>query len=127
MLAVVTQTGFMTSKGQLVRSILYPPPVDFELQQDSYKFIGVLACIAIVGVFYSSYTKVRSELGSPSTSMVQFSKVRAWYATHEPAGLFMSVTHYTKVGSRAAKASQKDKPEARLVAIDTSQHLSSTK
>ena len=59
MLAVVTQTGFMTSKGQLVRSILYPPPVDFELQQDSYKFIGVLACVAIVGVIYSSYTKVR--------------------------------------------------------------------
>ena len=58
-LAVVTQTGFMTSKGQLVRSILYPPPVDFELQQDSYKFIGVLACVAIIGVIYSSYTKVR--------------------------------------------------------------------
>ena len=54
----MTQTGFMTSKGQLVRSILYPPPVDFELQQDSYKFIAVLAGVAIVGVFYSSYTMV---------------------------------------------------------------------
>ncbi|XP_043214514.1 polyamine-transporting ATPase 13A3-like isoform X1 [Amphibalanus amphitrite] len=61
-LAVVTQTGFMTSKGQLVRSILYPPPVDFELQQDSYKFIGVLACVAIVGVIYSSYTKAMRDV-----------------------------------------------------------------
>jgi cation-transporting ATPase 13A2 len=28
-LAVVVRTGFATSKGELVRSILYPKPVDF--------------------------------------------------------------------------------------------------
>lgn len=57
-LALVSQTGFMTSKGELVRSILYPPPVDFELEQDTYKFVGLLACVATIGVIYSTYTKV---------------------------------------------------------------------
>ncbi|XP_037075193.1 probable cation-transporting ATPase 13A3 isoform X2 [Pollicipes pollicipes] len=57
-LALVTRTGFMTSKGELVRSILYPPPVDFKLEQDTYKFVGMLAAVAVVGVMYSTYTKV---------------------------------------------------------------------
>ncbi|XP_076056753.1 polyamine-transporting ATPase anne boleyn isoform X2 [Oratosquilla oratoria] len=55
--AVVIRTGFMTSKGSLVRSILYPPPVDFKFQQDSYKFVGVLASIAFIGFLYTIVTK----------------------------------------------------------------------
>ena len=34
--------GFSTFKGKLVRSILYPLPVDFKFEQDSYKFVGFL-------------------------------------------------------------------------------------
>ncbi|XP_074108715.1 polyamine-transporting ATPase 13A3-like [Cotesia typhae] len=56
-LAVVTRTGFTTSKGGLVRSIMYPPPVDFEFEQDSYKFIGLFACIAVIGAVYTAVTK----------------------------------------------------------------------
>ncbi|XP_042233041.1 polyamine-transporting ATPase 13A3-like isoform X2 [Homarus americanus] len=55
--AVVVRTGFLTSKGSLVRSIMYPPPVDFKFQQDSYKFVGVLAGIASVGFIYTVITK----------------------------------------------------------------------
>nr|XP_053627607.1 polyamine-transporting ATPase 13A3-like [Cherax quadricarinatus] len=55
--AVVVRTGFYTSKGSLVRSIMYPPPVDFKFQQDSYKFVGVLAGIASVGFLYTVITK----------------------------------------------------------------------
>lgn len=61
-MAVVTRTGFLTSKGGLVRSIMYPPPVDFKFQQDSYKFIGVLAAIASIGFVYTVITKVRHAL-----------------------------------------------------------------
>lgn len=57
-LAAVTRTGFLTSKGQLVRSILYPPPADFKFDQDSYKFIGILAVIAILGFIYTIVSKV---------------------------------------------------------------------
>ncbi|XP_071531027.1 polyamine-transporting ATPase 13A3-like isoform X2 [Panulirus ornatus] len=55
--AVVVRTGFLTSKGSLVRSIMYPPPVDFKFQQDSYKFVGVLAGIASIGFIYTAITK----------------------------------------------------------------------
>ena len=48
-LAVVIRTGFLTTKGRLVLSIMYPAPVDFKFEQDSYKFVGFLACIAFTG------------------------------------------------------------------------------
>ncbi|XP_033335964.2 polyamine-transporting ATPase anne boleyn isoform X1 [Megalopta genalis] len=57
-LAVVVRTGFDTSKGALVRSIMYPPPVDFKFEQDSYKFVILLAGIASIGVIYTIVTKV---------------------------------------------------------------------
>ena len=47
------RTGYLTSKGDLVRSILYPPPVDFQFEKDSYKFIVILALIATVGMVYT--------------------------------------------------------------------------
>lgn len=56
-LAVVIRTGFNTSKGGLVRSIMYPPPVDFKFEQDSYKFVILLAGIASIGVIYTIVTK----------------------------------------------------------------------
>ena len=51
--AVVVRTGYLTSKGSLVRSILYPPPVDFQFEKDSYKFIVILAMIATIGMVYT--------------------------------------------------------------------------
>lgn len=57
--AVVLRTGFLTAKGSLVRSILYPPPADFKFDQDSYKFIGILAAIAAVGFVYTLVLKVQ--------------------------------------------------------------------
>ncbi|ESP04540.1 hypothetical protein LOTGIDRAFT_135940 [Lottia gigantea] len=57
--AVVLRTGFITSKGNLVRAILYPKPVDFKFNRDTYKFIGVLACIAVLGFIYTITLMVR--------------------------------------------------------------------
>ncbi|KAF5303296.1 hypothetical protein FQA39_LY10035 [Lamprigera yunnana] len=57
-LAVVIRTGFCTAKGGLVRSILYPPPVDFRFENDSYRFVMLLALIAGVGFIYTIVTKV---------------------------------------------------------------------
>ncbi|XP_044001966.1 polyamine-transporting ATPase 13A3 isoform X2 [Aphidius gifuensis] len=57
-LAVVVRTSFDTSKGELVRSIMYPAPVDFKFEQDSYKFVALLAVIANIGVIYTVITKI---------------------------------------------------------------------
>lgn len=57
-LAVVIRTGYLTSKGQLVRSIIYPPPADFKFDQDSYKFIMILTGISLCGFIYTIFSKV---------------------------------------------------------------------
>ncbi|XP_070560525.1 polyamine-transporting ATPase 13A3-like isoform X2 [Ptychodera flava] len=57
-LAVVVRTGFSTAKGTLVRSILYPKPMDFKLHRDAMRFIGVLAIIAMIGFVYVITIKI---------------------------------------------------------------------
>lgn len=37
---------------------MYPPPVDFKFEQDSYKFVVLLAFIASIGVIYTVVTKM---------------------------------------------------------------------
>lgn len=58
-LAVVINTGNITAKGELIRSILYPPPVDYKFEQDSYKFVALLASVAFCGFIYTVISKVK--------------------------------------------------------------------
>ncbi|XP_074153935.1 putative cation-transporting ATPase 13A5 isoform X2 [Sminthopsis crassicaudata] len=51
--AVVLQTGFNTAKGDLVRSILYPRPLNFKLYNDAFKFIVFLAFLGVLAFFYA--------------------------------------------------------------------------
>ncbi|XP_067398912.1 probable cation-transporting ATPase 13A5 [Emydura macquarii macquarii] len=51
--AVVLQTGFNTAKGDLVRSILYPRPMNFKLYRDAFKFIIILTLIGVLGLIYT--------------------------------------------------------------------------
>uniref|UniRef100_W8BUZ9 Cation-transporting ATPase n=1 Tax=Ceratitis capitata TaxID=7213 RepID=W8BUZ9_CERCA len=57
-LAIIINTGNITAKGGLIRSIIYPPPVDYRFEQDSYKFIECLALIAMIGFVYTLITKI---------------------------------------------------------------------
>lgn len=52
---MVVRTGFSTAKGELVRSILYPRPLDFKFYKDSMKFILFMFGIASLGMSYSIY------------------------------------------------------------------------
>lgn len=45
-LALVIRTGYSTSKGNLVRSILYPPPVDYKFEKGVYKFITIIGVLS---------------------------------------------------------------------------------
>lgn len=51
-LAKVVRTGFETSKGELVKSILFPQPIGFRFYEDSIKFVMALFGIASVGMLY---------------------------------------------------------------------------
>ncbi|CAG9864440.1 unnamed protein product [Phyllotreta striolata] len=53
--ARVVRTGFDTTKGSLVKSILYPAPVGLKFYKDSFKFIFVLFTVAGAGMVYCLY------------------------------------------------------------------------
>lgn len=71
--AVVVRTGFQTAKGELVRSIMFPKPVDFRFNRKYprirhllspscsaghiYKFIQYLCVVALVGFVYTVVLK----------------------------------------------------------------------
>jgi len=46
---LVSSTGFLTTKGSLVRDILYPKEIKFKFYQDGMKFVGIMALISILG------------------------------------------------------------------------------
>ncbi|KAL1923846.1 uncharacterized protein VTP21DRAFT_8826 [Calcarisporiella thermophila] len=60
-LALVVRTGFNTNKGSLIRSMLLPRPNVFKFYRDSFKFLGVLAVLALCGFAASIYLYVRLE------------------------------------------------------------------
>ena len=52
-LAVVVRTSFLTSKGGMVRSILFPKPLNIKFYWDSIKFILILAVLAVFAFIYT--------------------------------------------------------------------------
>jgi cation-transporting ATPase 13A3/4/5 len=57
-LAMVVRTGFNTTKGNLIRSMLFPKPNKFKFYRDSFRFIGFLGIIAALGFAVSFYNFV---------------------------------------------------------------------
>lgn len=57
--AMVVRTGFNTTKGALVRSMLFPKPMGFKFYRDSFRFIGFLAMIAGIGFTFAAVNFVK--------------------------------------------------------------------
>ncbi|XP_023320447.1 probable cation-transporting ATPase 13A3 [Eurytemora carolleeae] len=58
--AVVIRTGFMTTKGELVRAILFPPPLDFKFFSDFLKSVYVFLTLGLIGMGYSMAMWIRN-------------------------------------------------------------------
>lgn len=67
--AMVVRTGFMTTKGALVRSMLFPKPSGFKFYQDSFKYIGVMGLVAALGFSYSVFDFIKMHM---STKLIIF-------------------------------------------------------
>ncbi|KAG9509642.1 putative cation-transporting ATPase 13A5, partial [Fragariocoptes setiger] len=66
--ALVIRSGFQTSKGELIRSIMFPKPVDFRFNRQINRFIGLLACLALMGFIYTIV--IKSQRGATLGSII---------------------------------------------------------
>lgn len=68
-LAIAVRTGFNTTKGALVRSMLFPKPTGFKFYRDAFRYISVMAGVAGIGFIASFINFVRLKVGSGSTEI----------------------------------------------------------
>ncbi|TPX32624.1 hypothetical protein SmJEL517_g04278 [Synchytrium microbalum] len=47
-LAIVVATGFSSTRGEMFRTILFPKPMDFKFNRDSYQFMMILGVVALI-------------------------------------------------------------------------------
>ncbi|EPX71920.1 P-type ATPase P5 type [Schizosaccharomyces octosporus yFS286] len=67
-LAMVIRTGFNTTKGALVRSMIFPKPTNFGFYRDSFRFITAMFIIAVIGFVFSSINLLT--IGVPAKTII---------------------------------------------------------
>jgi cation-transporting ATPase 13A2 len=86
-LALVVRTGFTTTKGALVRSMLFPKPMGFKFYRDSIRFIMVLTGIAGLGFCVSAVQFVRLGVRTSYFFLIHFVLVLNHPSEHRSLGI----------------------------------------
>nr|XP_020017753.1 probable cation-transporting ATPase 13A5 isoform X1 [Castor canadensis] len=94
--AVVLQTGYNTAKGDLVRSILYPRPLNFKLYSDAFKFMVFLACLGVVGFFYALGVYMYHEVPPRDTATMALILLTVTVPPVLPAALTIGIVYAQK-------------------------------
>lgn len=68
-LAMVVRTGFNTTKGALVRSMLFPKPSGFKFYKDAFRYISVMAGVAGVGFIASFINFIQLQVRTHSSAL----------------------------------------------------------
>ncbi|XP_042526258.1 probable cation-transporting ATPase 13A5 [Dipodomys spectabilis] len=94
--AVVLQTGYNTAKGDLVRSILYPRPLNFKLYSDAFKFMVFLACLGVVAFFYGLGIYMYHEIPPRDTATMALILLTVTVPPVLPAALTIGIVYAQK-------------------------------
>lgn len=86
-LALVVRTGFNTTKGALVRSMLFPKPSGFKFYRDSFYYISVMGFIAACGfvVSFINFVHLGVSCSAPGPSC-------AWATDDEIARMALDIS-----------------------------------
>ncbi|KAM9316543.1 putative cation-transporting ATPase 13A4 [Gastrophryne carolinensis] len=91
--AVVLRTGFNTAKGDLVRSILYPKPVNFKLHRDAIRFLMGLVALSLVAVIYTAIVKTGNNDSTTDVVVWCFIMITVCIPASLPSGLTLCILY----------------------------------
>lgn len=80
-LAIVVRTGFNTTKGALVRSMLFPKPSGFKFYKDAFRYVSVMAGVAGIGFLFSFVNFVQLGVGLCSPFFESRANLCSWHCT----------------------------------------------
>ncbi|EEC19003.1 cation-transporting ATPase fly, putative, partial [Ixodes scapularis] len=89
--ALVVATGFLTAKGELVRSIMFPKPVDFKFNRHIKNFLLFLASLASIGVIYTVVLKMMRGVAAGSIIVRSLDVVTIVIPPALPAAMTMGI------------------------------------
>lgn len=92
-LAVVVRTGFSTAKGGMVRSILFPKPLNMKFYADAMKFVLVLGMLALAGFVYTLAVELSKGYQVKSTILRAFDVITIVVPPALPAALTVGTVY----------------------------------